>query len=217
MLCQVRYGAGGTSLICHKVKNGGTVDPLATVHKELETDNWYRKALNYPIINSLGGDFRYANKKLLPPMEPYKSFGGFKILNQNSPLLVNSNLKKGDILMLDSSEWEGVPILGFMDDDTPILNKALFNPYRIEFVGIEHTNSEFGRTTQIGLSEHQVYLPKGSAATWVVVQNTPTSGYIINAAAEKWTMSRNFKSEQVQAVVRNMISVLYNSQSPFSQ
>ena len=67
MWWQVRYGAGGTSLICHKVKNGGTVDPLATVHKELETDNWYRKALNYPIINSLGGDFRYANKNYYPP------------------------------------------------------------------------------------------------------------------------------------------------------
>lgn len=215
MWWQVRYGKGGTSLFCYRSDSvEGRPDPEP--NPLLQTVRWYEPWLAYPILDSIGADFRYARYQKKAPLPPYQPFGGYKIVHGNSPLLTGTGLKGGDILPHFSTEWDGIPLLGFgSSDDNPVINRSRFNPYRVEIVGFEHTNSDYASV----LPSAEVYAPVGTAGTWVVWQKAPLSGFIVNVAANFWTTQANMSTgsgDLLRQITYNMVDVLANGRSPFS-
>ena len=215
MFWQVRYASNGQQLICHKSNQSrGTPDPIED--PLLQTRNWYVPSLKYPEMSSVGAEYRYAKQG----RSPYVRFGGYKIVNGASPLVAGTGLKTGDIMPFDAAEFDGTPLLGFDAEGKPILNKAAYNPYRIEVVGYEHTTSSNVSTTlPLSRPDIMVWSPPGPVATWIVLQKAATAGYIINGAANWWTLENTFarpNAAQLKTVMQNSLNVLRQGKSPFS-
>lgn len=215
MFWQVRQSGNRQQLICYKTGSPkGTKDPVAV--PELETNNWFASSLKYSEVSSIGTEYRYAKLGLAPNVR----FGGFKIVDGASPLLKDTGLNTGDILPFNATEFDGTPLKGFDASGKPIFNTAIYNPYKIEVVGYEYTNSSYVRE-KLPLKNpvYEVWSPAGSVATWIVLQKSPKSGYIMNGAANWWTLEDNFTKPQApvyKKIIRNALGVLRSGRSPFT-
>ena len=192
----------------------GTRDPIS--NPQWVTQNWFIPSLNYSEVSSVGTEYRYAKLGRSPNV----TFGGYKIVDGASPLLSGTGLASGDVMPFDSAEFDGTPLLGFDAGGKPIFNKAVFNPFRIELVGYEFTNSSYvSKTLPLTRPEYQVWSPVGAVATWIVLQKKFNSGYIVNGAGNWWTLEDTFvrpNTEQLKTVIRNSMDILRNNRSPFS-
>jgi hypothetical protein len=103
MWWQVRYSDKRDKLICYRNIESDKGSPA-----KLKTINWNDPLLDYPILRSLGTDFSYAGYGA----KVDKGWDGYKII-ANSPLLVGTGIKVGDILPLRSQEADGAPLRGF--------------------------------------------------------------------------------------------------------
>lgn len=225
MWWQVRYSDDKKKLICYKASsNVGTTDPEKDVL--LQTKNWFITSLDYPILNSLGVDFRYAGygvHGVIGDKVPKKNFGGFKVVNDASPLLAGTSLKSGDVLSLYEDEVDGSPISGFDPNGVPIIDTSIFSPYRINILGYDYSYFEaYYQSLILPLSDPsvQVWTPNGGLATWIVWQKKPQSGFIMNGAAEPgWTYAKAFlnddNSMKIKKIIRNTISIFLRDEDPF--
>lgn len=143
MWWQVRYGQNGDSLVCHRVGSTyGTTDPEQ--NPLLQTKNWFVPSLHYPIGATIGAEFRYAGYGRNHPTAKKdmnflsKNFGGLKIVNEKSAFLANTSLKKGDVLPMFEYEMDGLPISKLNSDGVPVINDALFMPYKFDLIGYEY-------------------------------------------------------------------------------
>lgn len=193
MWWQVRYSKDKTKLICYK--SDADKD---TVNPQLITTNWNDPSLKYPIVSSIGVDFDYGGYGL----EKDNGWDGFKIVTPSSPLLEGTNLKKGDILSLPSLECDGTPLIGYDSEGYPVADKSKVNAYKLEIVAFDRT-----------------FRFKETAATFIVMQKTQTSGVIVNAATTGWCSETGMggkSGEHIKQITFNAFDKLLKGQSVFT-
>jgi hypothetical protein len=183
MWWQVRYNENKNQMICYKNKlYDNAVDSLKTV-------NWPDSLLNYPVINSIGADFNYGGYGL----NKDQGWDGFKITNQNSPILKSTGLKNGDILQLPTVEYDGIP-LEFSKDSSLVKIKYSQLFYRSELIGYD-----------LG------FRAQPTNGTWIIIQPNIHSGIIINTASTDWCSASGMKgnhSKMIKKITLNMINLL---------
>ena len=191
MWWQVRYTDDGAGLICYKTLPDPIPDPL------LKTINWYHDILQYPIHESIGVDFRFGGYG----RKTFKSFGGYKIINDRSPLFEGTGIQNGEILDVSSKELDGTYLL-----ESPAglsLNLSKLNFHKAELLGYEHAILfEMG---------------KGS---FLIFQKTPTSGVIVNTATMDWCSPYGMggeDGEKLKQITKNMIDGLLYNKNLFSK
>ncbi len=192
MWWQVRYSIDRNQLICYKSQHDDTTNPL------LETINWCDDHLKYPILNSIGGDFRYGGYGL----NTDNGWDGYKICGNNSPLLEGTQLKKGDIVSLPTGEYDGAPLKKFDSDGYPIIDNSSLKFLKSEIIGFD-----------LGWRDVQ------TCGTFIAIQKTITSGIIINTATYDWCSVRGIGGKdgsKIKIITQNMIDKLLAKQNVFS-
>jgi len=194
MWWQVRYSADGSQLICYKNKN---LDPETS--SLLKTDLWNLPLLQYPIFSSLCADFDQGGYGLRAD----QGWDGYKIAAPDSPLLEGTNLKRGDIISIPSSEYDGAPISGFDADGYPVIDQATLNVHKIELIGFDRG-----------------YREKATCATFIVFQRSPSSGIVINTATTDWCSYNGlggYSSTAIRKITMNAVTKLLNGSDVFSK
>lgn len=193
MWWQVRYSDDATKMICYKsFDNDPVSDPL------LKTALWNHQALDYPVISSIGADFDRGGYGL----KADGGWNGYKIVNERSPLLEGTGLRKGDIISCPTVEYDGAPLTGLDANGFPILDLVTLNVHRAELIGFD-----------IGFRNVKTY------GTFIVLQRSPTSGIIINTASTDWCSANGMggsSAEKIKTITRNAISKLLQNDPVFS-
>ncbi len=193
MWWQVRYSEAKDQLICYKVL---TEDPIQ--NPLLKTITWDQISLKYPISNSSGADFNHGGYGLQTDL----GWDGYKICTNNSPLLEGTNLKKGDIISLPTSEYDGAYLKGFDSNGFPIQDNSTTKFNKSEIIGFD-----------LGFRGSK------TCGTFMVFQKTPQSGIIINTASTDWCSERGFNGkdgDKIKIITQNMIEKLIENQNVFS-
>jgi hypothetical protein len=190
MWWQIRYTDDGSGMICYKTLPDPIQDPL------LKTVNWSEEVLQYPIYESIGVDFRFGGfgRKSL------KSFGGYKIINSQSPLFEGTNLKSGDILQVPSKELDGTFLLHYPNGLA--LDTTKLNFYKAALLGYERT-----------IEREMGY------GTFLVFQKTPSSGVVVNVATTDWCSPYGMGGEdgdKIKKITTNIIDGLLHNKDMFS-
>ncbi len=193
MWWQVRYSEDGSQMIGYKSMSDPETRP------ELKTLEWNHPTLNYPIISSIGQDFEYGG------FGARKDHGwdGFKIINAESPLLRNTRFKKGDVIALQTNEYDGVPNKGLDAEGFPVVDAEKLNFFRYELVAFD---LGFRHGLTIG--------------TFGVFQKTATSGVIVNVGSTNWGGEKAFHrspDSQIPLITKNIIDLLLSEESVFSK
>jgi hypothetical protein len=206
MWWQVRYNKSKNLMICYKgiVENKKgeelTEDPLTgTLYS---TVNWVTPSLNYPIISSIGADYRYSGFGYLQSKIGYK---GFKIVKASSPILAGSGLKNGDILNMPSTEYDGTAVKSFFgpgSSQIPVLDNSVIKFDRVELLGYDFATNTYPATNNQGFG------------TFMVGRKSPTSGTIVNGASMDWCYY--IVEKEVQTITKNMIDLSLAGASLFS-
>jgi hypothetical protein len=197
MWWQVRYSTDGSSLICYK---SASEDPIGD--PTLATINWFDPSLNYPIIQSTGANFANGGYGL----QRDSGWDGYRIVSPNSPLLVGTGLKQGQILDLPTHEYDGAPITGFDSRGFPILDDVALGFQRTELIGFD-----FG-----------VLGGKKTVATFFAFQKSANSGIIVNTASTNWCSADgigapNLSGFRIRKITENIIFGLLNGKPIFSR
>ncbi|HYF70318.1 MAG TPA: N,N-dimethylformamidase beta subunit family domain-containing protein [Ohtaekwangia sp.] len=195
MWWQVRYSDDDdrSKLVCYKsFENDPVADPL------LKTALWNTDALQYPIISSIGADFDHGGYGL----KSDEGWNGYKITNASSPLLEGTGLSTGDIIACPTTEYDGAPIAGWDENGYPILDIETMNVYKAELVGYD-----------IGFRVTKTY------PTFVVLQQSITSGIIVNAASTDWCSVNGMggtSGQQIKTITHNAVFKLLNNEPVFT-
>ena len=195
MWWQVRYQDNGNKMVCYKNDS----DPIGNTL--LETINWFEPSLEYPIIESLGADYFHGGYGL------YNDFGwdGYKIVKPESPLFAGCDFTFNEILSMPHVEIDSVPISEFLEDGTPIIDNYNLGFYKIELLAYD----QVARYDDESLSH----------GTFIALQKTETTGIIINTATTNWCKEgfNGIDNEKVEIITRNMIDLLMEEQSVFTE
>ena len=203
MWWQVRYNQSKNLMICYKNNTGGydddnSSDPL--VNTIYSTVNWGSPSVNYSIVKSTGSDFRYGGYGQMLT----DRWNGYKILQENSPILKGTGLKNGDILHIPSTEYDGSPVMKFYppgSTEIPVIDNSIANFHKVELLGYDYARD----TSQAyGLGY----------GTFIVNKKSPTSGTIVNAASMDWCYY--IIDSEIQIVTKNMIDLSLNNESLFT-
>ena len=192
MWWQVRYENKGEQLVCFKVQGEDPIDdPL------LETILWTSSQLEYPIISSIGADFNGGGYGL-----KFDDLGwdGYKIILPQSPLFEGINIENNQVLSIPTTEYDGAPLSGFLDDGTPIINNDLLGFYRIELLGYDIS-----------------YRGGNKYPTFIAFQKNELSGTIINTASTNWCSDGidGIDGDNIKIITFNMINLLLQGESIF--
>lgn len=198
MWWQVRYNKDKTQLTCYKNKQQDTIlNPL------LKTINWTDISLEYPVINSIGAQFTYGGygEKL------DNGWDGYKIINDKSPILLNTGLKIEDILPCPSYEFDG----------TAIVERSYYQG----IPKLDTSNLDFFKIELIAYDIGKFYLATKQSAVMPLIafQKTSQSGKIINVCSTDWCSPYMFEGPSKNKVIQitsNMINLLLGDQSIFS-
>lgn len=194
MWWQVRYSEDRSQLICYKDKGRDPEpDPL------LETVAWPSPSLRYPVVASIGAEFPRGGYGL----KTDAGWDGYRITAPDSPLLAGTGLRRGDILRLPTSEYDGAPIRGFDADGLPVLDPRKAPFARMELIGFDK-GSRFGNET---------------VGTFIVAQRRDDSGTIVNVASNDWCSADGMGGAdraRLQRITRNAVDRLLAGQSAFS-
>lgn len=191
MWWQVRYSKKKDQLICYR---DARLDPVK--NNKLKTINWFEPSLNYPIITSIGAEFRNGGYGLR-----FNDGGwdGYKIIS-NSPLLEGTSLKVNDVIKCPSDEMDGAPLSAFVDG-RPLVDYQKAGFSRIEIVGYDKVQ----RAGNEGI------------ATWIVFKPTSTSGIVINTGSTDWCSSRGIgNNADIGIITMTMIRKLMNDENVFT-
>jgi len=194
MWWQVRYSADGSQLICYKDQK---LDPEPD--NLLKTDYWDVSSLHYPIFSSICANFIEGGYGLRAD----QGWDGYKIASPNSPLLEGTNLKRGDIISIPSSEYDGAPLKGFDADGYPIIDQDALNVSRIELIGFDRG-----------------YRDKTTYGTFIIFQRSSTSGIVVNTATTDWCSLNGMggsSGSAIKKITMNAITKLLNGSEVFSK
>lgn len=194
MWWQVRYSADRTRLLCYKEEGRDPEpDPL------LQTRTWNSTSLAYPIVASLGAEFPrggYGRKA-------DAGWDGYKIAAGASPLLEGTGLRRGDILRVPTSEYDGAPLRGLDADGYPVLDIGRTHFERMELVGFDR-GSRFDVET---------------FGTFIVLQRNAGSGAIVHVASNDWCSDNGMGGRdgaKIQRITHNAVDRLLDGRSVFS-
>ena len=195
MWWQIRYNKNKNMMICYKDSG---VDPLGgTIY---DTTSWSYPVLQYPVISSLGADFTaggYGNTLS-------NRWGGYKILKDSSPIFKGAGLKNGDILDLDTREYDSVPVM------------KMLSPGSTDAPSIDHSKLDFEQIEILGYDFAQNTLrPDGQGlGTFIVCKKNATAGTIVNVASMDWAYYLVY--ERYKVMTKNMIDLSLAGKSLFS-
>jgi hypothetical protein len=193
MWWQVRYSDDGNTLFCYR-----DVEKDPEQNPALKTIEWNAPSLNYPLLQSIGADFTHGGFGVKKDI----GWDGLKVISPNSPLLKGTNLKKGDIISLPTTEYDGSPVLAFDRDGFPIVDTASFPGSRIEIIAFDR-GSRDGDTTP----------------TFTVYQRNKNSGVIINAGTTDWCGANGMggkSSDVIKQITTNAIQLLLKREQVFT-
>jgi N,N-dimethylformamidase beta subunit-like protein len=194
MWWQVRYNEKGDQLICYKSFEHDTIaDPLQ------KTITWDESVLHYPVINSIGVESGLAGYGTRQD----KGWDGYRIVNENSPLLAGTGLKNGDIIKLPSHEVDGIAIKGVDTNGQPVIDNDFLKFYKVELVGYDSVTGY-----------HEVGIE-----TWITLKRTATSGIILNVASTDWCAKNGMRKndhEVIKKITTNMIDKILKKEDVFS-
>lgn len=161
----------------------------------LKTILWNDSLLNYPIASSIGVDFDYGGYG----KKEDEGWDGYKIL-LNSPLLEKTKLKKGDLLKLPTTEYDGTKLI--FENKIPKLDTSVINFYRQELIGYDFGFRAFKTTP-----------------SFIVFKKMKTSGIIINTASTDWCGNGfiHSSSKEIKQITYNCIDFLINDKNVFSE
>ncbi len=196
MWWQIRYSEDGSQLICYKsFDNDPTLDTL------MKTINWTKPVLQYPVMASIGLDFEHGGfgKKL------DQGWDGFRIVNAETPLLKNFNLKENQLILVHSDEYDGAP-LEFNADSTEVHLQNPHDFYRYELLGYDLASRK----------EH-------SNGAWIAMQKSVNSGMIINVGSTDWCakagmegpdkeLVKQLTAHMIQTLLKNDPSLVFSAQ-----
>ena len=194
MWWQVRYSADGSQLICYKDQK---LDPESD--NLLKTDYWDLASLHYPIFSSICVNFIEGGYGLRAD----QGWDGYKIASPNSPLLEGTNLKRGDIISIPSSEYDGAPLKGFDAEGYPIIDQDALAVSRIELIGFDRG-----------------YRDKTTYGTFVIFQRSSTSGIVVNTATTDWCSYNGMGGNSgavIKQITMNAVTKLLNGSDVFSK
>jgi len=198
MYWQVRHNFRKNLMVCYKSNN---LDPL---HDTLySTYYWTTPELNYPVNTSIGADFIGGGY----PMKVANPLHGFKIVQDASPLLKGTGLKKGDLLHLPTIETDGAPV------------KKMVLPGSAEIPEIDNSKLNFHKVELIGYTFSINPNNKPGLGTFMVFQKTPASGTVVNVASTDWCSSNGIggkDSKKIETITKNMIEGSLNKRNLFS-
>jgi hypothetical protein len=193
MWWQVRYTNDGTGLICYK---NNDLDPAED--PMLKTIEWTNSSLQYSIFSSIGADFPHGGYG----MKSDNGWNGFKIVNENSPLLQGLGLHQGDIISCPTSEYDGSLLSGFDDNGYPVLDKDALDFEKIELIGFD-----------LG------FRIKETIGTFVVMRKTNTSGIIVNTSSMDWCSESGMggtSGAEIKKITLNAIQKLLTGETLFA-
>jgi hypothetical protein len=122
-----------------------------------------------PVRSSVGPNYR--NGGFLRNPSSYKEpWGSFTIIN-DSPLWGGTGIEVGDRLTLPIAPHDGVPLTGYGDDGTPLVDREQLPFARWELLGYS-----FGRDS-----------PLGNIGALMALQKTERSGRILHFGSLGWT------------------------------
>jgi hypothetical protein len=207
MWWQVRYNYSKNLMICYKSLSGNsyedlTLDPLAkTIY---HTVNWGINKGDYPIMGSIGADYRWGGYGMALP----NKWGGYKIVKQDSPILRGSGLSNGDIFFMPSTEYDGTPVVSLFppgSTEIPVIDNSVLNFYKVELLGYDFALN-YIRKDLLGFG------------MFMVCQKTPASGVVINGASMDWcsNFALGAAADPIKIVTKNMIDLSLTNASIFS-
>jgi len=192
MWWQIRYSEDKTKMICYKIYKDDPIDDL-----ELKTDLWTTRSLKYPIENSIGVNFNLGGFG----DNNDKGWNGYKIVNQNSPLLRGTGLKDGDIISCLSQEYDGTYLKFEKDKPYPVIDNR-YKFHKIELIGFDYG---FRFVETVG--------------AFIALQRTKTSGVIVNTASTDWCSNRGMGGPDgatIKIITLNAINLLVSGSNVFS-
>ena len=195
MWWQVRYNQSKNTMICYK---DSSADPLG--NSIYDTTSWSYPMLQYPVIPSLGADFTdggYGNTLT-------SRWGGYKIVKAESPIFKGANVKNGDILDLDTREYDSVPVMKMLapgSTDMPAIDYS-----KIDFEKIEILGYDFAQNTNRA--------DKNGLGTFIVCRKNASAGTIVNIASMDWAYYLVY--EKYRVMTKNMIDLSLANGSLFS-
>lgn len=191
MWWQVRYNADKNQMLCYKNFDR---DPIQD--SLLKTINWYQPSLAYPILPSIGADFRYGGYGL----KEDQGWDGYKIIQAQSPLLEGIHLKQGDIIPLPTVEYDGIPVVFPAGQSLPQLDTQVIKFHRAELIGFD-----------------KGFRQKETIGTFFLFQKNPSSGIVINTGSTDWCNHfAGTEGENVRTITINAIEKLRRGQAVFT-
>ncbi len=194
MWWQIRYSDDRTKMICFRKPE---LDSLKD--KSLITTEWVSASLNFPLITSIGAEFTYGGYG----KQDDAGWNGYKILQEDSPLLEGTGLKKGDIISLPTLEYDGTLLRGFDNEGYPMMDTQSLGFHRGEIIGFDKGFRD-GATTP----------------TFLIFQKKATTGIVVNAASTEWCGPGGMggsSGDAIRSITLNAIQKLLANQEVFSK
>jgi hypothetical protein len=190
---QVRYSEDGNTLFCYRdAGKDPEQDPL------LKTVEWNEASMAYPLLPSMGSDFAHGGFGVKEDI----GWDGLKVIEPKSPLLKGTNLKKGDVISMPSTEYDGTPVKSFDADGFPLIAVAPFAGSTIEIIGFDR-GSRNGHTT----------------STFTLYQKNRNSGIIVNAGTTDWCGVNGMGGKSasvIKQITENAIGMLLSDEPVFT-
>ena len=209
MCTQVRYSDDLKQLLCYRDSASDPgVDSLKTIY-------WTDPRLHYPVIASIGVDWRHGGMGTEKP----HGWNGYKITKPNSPVFSGTGLNMGDTLICNSSEYDGAPLAGFDEHGFPVLDTGAMGFCKAELIGYDYgKNALNNRDTAFG--------------TFIVLRKNLNTGVIVNTAFNECTYKGppvivngenphptgfgGKDAEKMKRIFRNIVDLLLSGQNIFS-
>lgn len=193
MWWQVRYSDDGNTLFCYR---DAVKDPEQ--NPALKTIEWNAPSLNYPLLPGIGSDFAHGGFGVKDDI----GWDGLKIISPESPLFEGTGLKKGDIISLPTTEYDGSPIKDFDNEGFPSVDESFFPGSRIEIIAFDRGSRDAVTTP-----------------TFTIFHKNPKAGIIINAGTTDWCGANGMggkSGDEVKRITANAIRLLMKKESVFT-
>ncbi len=169
----------------------------------LKTKLWIDQTLKFPIIRSVGGDFRHAGYGQRGRRNGLFS-SHFTLAEAASPLFAGTGLKTCDAIALPlSTEYDGAPITGLDSIGRPVPDLAEIHAFRFELLAYEWNHDS---AYKLG--------------TMHIMQRTLKSGYVLHMGARECCMTEAFYKDNangslaIQAVLKNAVRLFLSDADP---
>jgi hypothetical protein len=208
MWWQVRYSADKKQLICYKGPNDPTSNPL------LRTINWPDPSLHYPPLNSIGVDWVHG---AYPPstLVNYHGWGGYKIMQANSPLLAGTGLHFNDTMSCATREYDGTLLHGTNALGDPILDTTTLGFCKIELIGYDY--GEQDQSSPPYTKGHGTFIAFKKNANTGNVINVGGMGWCVNPPTGGYNGGFGGKdSSRIKTITLNMFDLLLANKNIFT-